>query len=389
MNSSDRLRLGVTALLARPTRTALSTLGIALGIAALVGVLGLSESSRAELNAQLDKLGTNLLSVESTQSGIDGSSPSLPETAPAMIRRIPTVDSATAIRNIPIAKVQKNERIPPYVTGGLQAAAADRNLLKVLGAELHAGHWLDAVGSKYPTVVLGSDAAERLAATVGQRVWIEGHWFSVVGVLEPITLAPSLDAVAFVGLEIAHDYFGNTLPPTTVFTRVQESELEATRQLLGIAANPAAPTDVAVSRPSDALAAKAAADKSLTALTLGLGAVALIVGAVGIANVMVISVLERRREIGVRRALGATRLDIGSQFLSESVLLSLIGGLAGVMIGLALTVIWSLHQGRMLVVPWVPISMGLACSLLIGSVVGLYPAMRAASVPPTEALRAA
>lgn len=386
MNAADRLRLGAHGLVSRRTRTALSALGIALGITALVGVLGMAESSRADLNAQLKRLGTNLLTVTPGQSMMSDQA-TLPDSAPEMIRRVPTVESASAVRKVPDVTVRKSDLIPTYKTGGLNVAAADLDLLRTVGATLASGRWLDAATSQYPATVLGSTAARRLDAAVGQRVWLDGQWFAVVGVLEPSALAPDLNEQALIGTGIATKLYGDDLPPTTVFTRVQESELEATRALLGRTANPSTPSEVMVSRPSDALEAQAAADKSLTTLTLGLGAVALLVGAVGIANVMVISVLERRREIGVRRALGATRFNIGSQFLTESVLLSLLGGLVGVVLGLGLTLAWSVRQGWLLVVPWMPVGLGLGCSLLIGSIVGLYPAMRAASVPPTEALR--
>ena len=243
-----------------------------------------------------------------------------------------------------------------------------------VSAELREGRWLDAATGAYPAVVLGSTTARRLAVGAldeGVRVWLGDQWFAVVGVLEPVVLAPELDETALIGLGVAAKLFGDDLPPTTVYTRVDPDQVVATRALLGRTANPSAPTEVDVSRPSDALEAQAAADESLTTLTLGLGAVALLVGAVGIANVMVISVLERRREIGVRRALGATRSGIGSQFLTESVPLSLLGGVS---VGC-----WAwlaprrsrCTRGGASVPPWQPVLAGLACSLLVGTVVGL------------------
>ena len=269
--------------------------------------------------------------------------------------------------------------------------AVGSGLATAVSAELREGRWLDAATADYPAVVLGSTTARRLAIGSldrGVRVWIDDQWFAVVGVLEPVVLAPELDETALVGQAVAAKLWGDDLPPTTVYTRVDPDQVTATRALLGRTANPSSPTAVDVSRPSDALEAQATADESLTTLTLGLGAVALLVGAVGIANVMVISVLERRREIGVRRALGATRAGIGSQFLTESVLLSLLGGLIGGVLGVGLTTAFAVHEGWGVVLPWQPVVAGLGCSLLVGTVVGLYPALRAASVPPTEALRA-
>lgn len=386
MRAADRLRVSSRGLSSRRTRTALSALGIALGITALVGMLGLTQSSKADLNAQLRALGTNMLTIAPGQA-LAGGPATLPEQAPGMVRRVPTVQAASAVRQIPGVTVRKSDLIPNSVTSGLNAATAETNLLETVGAQLASGRWLSGANGDYPAVVLGATAARRLAATTGERIWLDGQWFAIVGVLKAAALAPQLDELALMGEGIAHRLYGDKLTPTLIFTRIDESQLEATRQLLARTANPAEPTAVAVSRPSDALAAQAIVDQSLTTLTLGLGAVALLVGAVGIANVMVISVIERRREIGVRRALGATRSDIAGQFLTESVLLSLLGGLVGVVLGLLVTVGWSINQHWLLVIPWGPIGLGLGCALVIGSVAGLYPALRAASVPPTEALR--
>jgi putative ABC transport system permease protein len=392
--AADRLRLGALGLTSRKGRAALSALGVAIGITAMVAVLGLSESSRADLDAQLDALGTNLLVVEPGQD-MRGDDATLPDTSVEMIARVPTVESAAAAYAVD-ASVRKSDRVPTAQTSGISVAAAGPGLDTAVSAELRDGRWLDTATADYPAVVLGATAARRLAIgslDEGVRVWIDGpsnngEWFAVVGVLEPVVLAPALDETALIGVPVAQKLYGDDLPPTTVYTRVDTDQVAATRALLGRTANPSAPSEVSVSRPSDALEAQAAADESLTTLTLGLGAVALLVGAVGIANVMVISVLERRREIGVRRALGATRAGIGSQFLTESVLLSLLGGLVGGVLGVALTTAFAVHQDWGVVLPWEPVLAGLGCSLLVGTVVGLYPALRAASVPPTEALRA-
>ena len=388
MAVADRVRLGTLGLRARKGRTMLSALGIAIGITALVGVLGLSESSRADLNAQLDALGTNMLRVEPGQE-LGGADASLPEKAVSMVSRVPTVQDAAATYGVN-ASVRKNDRIPAAQTGGLSVAASDLNLAATVASVVREGRWLDQGLTRVPAVVLGSTAARRLGISsvdAGVRVWIDRQWFAVVGILDPVVLAPELDEMALIGKVVARLVFGDDVPPTTVYSRVDPDQVGATREILARTVNPAAPNEVAVSRPSDALAAQATADQSFTALALGLGAVALLVGGVGIANVMVISVLERRREIGVRRALGATRSAIGGQFLSESMILSLLGGMLGAALGVGLTALFAARQGWTVVVPWAPVLGGLGCSLAIGTLVGLYPALRAASVPPTEALR--
>ncbi|WP_028050407.1 ABC transporter permease [Cellulomonas sp. URHD0024] len=390
MAPSDRLRLGARGLTVRKGRTALSALGVAIGITALVGVLGLSESSRADLQAQLDSLGTNLLTVAPGQ-GLLGDDATLPDESVAMIARVPTVTSVAAVRKVD-ATVRRNDRVPESHTSGVGVVAVDLDLPSTVAATLAQGRWLDIATSRYPAVVLGSTAARRLAVGPldgGVDVWIDGRPYTVVGILDPVVLASELDEAAMIGTPVAHALFDGSLPASGVYVRVDPDQVVATRAVLGRTADPAAPDEVQVSRPSDALAAQDAANRSFTLLALGLGAVALLVGGVGIANVMVVSVLERRREIGVRRALGATRGSIGSQFLVESVLLSLLGGFAGAVLGVALTWAFAASQGWALTVPWRPVAAGLACALLVGSLVGLYPAMRAARVPPTEALRTA
>ncbi|GEK19779.1 ABC transporter permease [Cellulomonas xylanilytica] len=388
MSAADLLRLSARGLTVRPGRTALSALGIAIGITALVGVLGLAESSRADLRAQLDALGTNLLTVAPGQ-GLLGDEGTLPDESVAMIARVPTVVDASAVRAVD-ATVRRSDKVPESRTSGISVLATDLDLLDAVAATVREGRWLDAATQRYPAVVLGQTAARRLGVGPlddGVDVSLGGRPFSVIGVLDPVLLASELDEAALVGTAVAHTLVDDDLPPSAVYVRVDPDEVVATRTVLGRTADPASPDEVRVSRPSDALAAGAAADRSFTLLAVGLGAVALLVGGVGIANVMVVSVLERRREIGVRRALGAPRSSIGGQFLIESVLVSLLGGIAGVLLGVAVTWVFAARQGWAVAVPWLPVLAGLACSLAVGSLVGLYPALRAARVPPTEALR--
>lgn len=385
---ADRLRLGVHGLTVRPGRTALSALGVAIGVTALVAVLGLAESSRADLRAQLDALGTNLLTV-APGSGLLGEEGTLPDESVAMLRRVPTVEAASAVRAVD-ATVRRNDHVPEERTSGISVLAADLDLPDAVAATVREGRWLDAATHRYPAVVLGATAARRLAIGPldgGVEVMLGGVRFTVVGVLDPVVLAPELDEAALIGTPVADGLTDDDLPPSSVYVRVDPDHVAETRDVLGATANPAAADEVRVSRPSDALAAGAAADRSFTLLALGLGAVALLVGGVGIANVMVVAVLERRREIGVRRALGATRGSVRGQFLVESVLLSVLGGLTGVVLGLTVTWVFAAGQGWAPTVPWVPVTAGLACALVTGSVAGLYPALRAARVPPTEALR--
>ncbi len=386
--AADVLRVGGVGLRTRRLRAALSALGIAIGIAAMVAVLGISESSKSDLIATLDRLGTNLLRVAPGQT-ILGEDAELPEQAGPMISRVGPVEAVSAVETAD-ANVRRTNYIPEEETGGISVMAADPNLLTTLGATVRGGVYLDAATAGYPAVVLGSKAAERLGIdTPGVNVWLGERWFIVVGILDPVELAPDLDSAALVGLPIAKELFGAEGSATTIYVRANPDDLDDVRSVLGATANPEHPEEVDVSRPSDALEARAAAKTAFTSLFLGLGAVALLVGGVGIANVMVISVLERRSEIGLRRALGATKGHIRLQFLTESLILAGLGGTAGVVLGTLITVVYASNRGWDTVVPWyVPIG-GITAAVAIGAVAGIYPAMRAARLAPTEALRSA
>ncbi|MFC8825463.1 ABC transporter permease [Streptomyces sp. NPDC057137] len=369
-------------------RVFLSALGIAIGIAAMTGVAGISSSSRADLDAQLAALGTNLLTVAPGDS-LSGGTAELPVTAPAMISRIGPVEKVAATGTVDGAKVYRNDRVPAAESGGMVVQAARPKLPETVGARLADGVWFNAATERYPAVVLGSSAAERLGigeASPDVRVHLGGTWFTVIGILEPVALAPELDSAALVGWRAAATYLDFDGHPTTVYTRSADASVTAVRDVLAPTANPRNPNEVKVSRPSDALAARQATDKAFTGLLLGLGAVALLVGGVGVANTMVITVLERRGEIGLRRSLGATRGHVRTQFLVESLLLSALGGLAGVTLGIAVTTAYASTQDWNAVIPAWATAGGLGATLVIGAAAGLYPAIRASRLPPTEAL---
>jgi putative ABC transport system permease protein len=385
----DIMGVGSIGLRTRRLRAALSAVGVAIGIASMVAVLGISASSQADLLATIDRLGTNLLTVQAGQSFF-GDDVKVPQTAAVKLRYMQGVQNTTATYAVTGATLRRNALVDQNDTLGITVEATDVTLPKTLNASLSSGQFLSAAQARYPAVVLGAVAAQRLGITSvadSPQVYIGDTYYTVVGILGAVTLDSSVDRAALIGLPVAERLFGTAANPSTIYLRADDGALNGVRELIAPTANPEHPEEVQVSRPSDALQAKAAAKGAFTSLLLGLGAVALLVGGVGIANVMVISVLERRSEIGLRRALGATRRHISAQFLTESLLLAAMGGIAGAALGAVVTAAYASAQGQPVIVPAAAVGGGIAAALLIGVVAGFYPSVRAARLSPTEALR--
>ncbi|PZF57712.1 ABC transporter permease [Curtobacterium sp. MCSS17_008] len=388
VGAADLLRLGLFGLRTRPTRVVLSALGIAIGIAAMIAVVGISSSSKAKLDQVLDALGTNVLTATKAQGF--GESPPLPETAVDSARRQDDVLAAAGVGKVDKGYVYRNPFVSPLETKGIGTMAAWGDVPAVLGGGTASGRWLDTRPDAVDQVVLGAEAAASLGIDRVQpdtRVWMGGQWVQVVGILDSLQLAPDLDTQVFVPRGLA-ERLGFTGEPSAVYTRVDPARVHQARDVLARAIRPDQPGLVGVTNPSDALAAKNATDDSFTGLLVGIGGVALLVGGIGVANTMVVTVLERRAEVGVRRALGARRRNIRDQFLVESLLLSLLGGIAGVVIGVGVTAAFAIANGAPVAVPLWAVAGGLGSTVVIGGVSGIYPAARAARIPPTSALAA-
>ena len=395
---SDQVRVSVIGIRTRKLRASLSALGIAIGVAAIVAVLGLSSSSQAGLLSEIDRLGTNLLTATTGQT-FSGQAAKLPSEATARVGQLDAVEQVADVGTVSGTSVYRSPLIPSVTTNALQVKAASLNLLPVVATGVAQGSWLNAATATQPVAVLGATAARRLGldrVEPGTRIWLGGQWFAVAGILAPATLAQEIDTSVLVGYPAAQRFLGyvsivgdRTLPgpPSTLYVRANTAQVNAVHGVLAQTANPEAANEVDISRPSEALTARAAATGAFDSLFLGLGVVALVVGAVGVANIMIISVLERRSEIGLRRALGATRRQIRSQFLAEAVTLALLGGTVGVGAGVGATVVYAKLKNWAVVIPVEAWLGGIGSAILIGALAGLLPAIRAARLSPTEGLR--
>ena len=387
----DALSVGLMGMLGRRGRAMLTAIGISIGIAAMVAVVGISASSKANVLSVLDQLGTNYLTVTPGTSLGGGSAAQLPVASVGRLSLLDQVQAVSGTAKVDVT-VRRSDMVPATNTKGTVVLAANPNLLATLNGQLAQGHWLDAGLGGYPTVVLGKTAAQRQGVDLAngeQLVWLGDQWFAVVGVLEASPLAPELDSAALISTQVATEKFGYTGSPTTVYVRANPEDMDAVQQVAAATANPQSPAEVKVARPSDALEARAATDTAFTTLLLGLGGVALLVGGVGIANVMVISVLERRTEIGVRRALGATRRHVRTQFLVEALVQAGFGGVVGMVLGVVITVAYALSMNWPIDLPVEGLLGGVLAALAVGGLAGLYPASRAARLQPAEAVRPA
>jgi putative ABC transport system permease protein len=386
LRPQDLAGLASVGLRTRKLRAVLSALGIAIGVAAIVAVL--SQSSAAGLNAEISRLGTNLLTVTNGQTST-GQTAELPTTAPGMISELPGVTAVQYTGAVSSANAYRSPYIPSIDTNAIGVDASRLGLPGVVGTSIAQGTYLNASTENEPVAVLGYVAAQRLGIDriwPGEKIWVGGMWFYVTGILNSATLAPEIDSSVLIGFPAAEKYLGFDGHPSEIYLRANNSQVTSVDNLLAYQANPEDPGEVDVSQPSQALTAQADAAGAFDTLFLGLGAVALLVGAVGVANIMVISVLERRQEIGLRRALGATRGQIRIQFLSEAILLALAGGAVGVVLGTVSTAVYAHAKGWAIVIPPEAWAGGLGAAILIGALAGLLPAVRAARLSPTQAL---
>lgn len=382
----DLLAVGTLGLRTRRLRATLAALGVAVGIATVVLVTSIPASSQAALEERLTALGADVLRVDPVQGGAKPQA--LPPDSAAMLARVGPVTRTAVVANTH-AEVRSNA-LRPVADGALTALAVDGDLLAVVRGALADGVGLDQ--DPAPTAVLGSEAAARLGLErlPDRPVTLDvgGTPFRVVGVLAPTPLAVDLQTAVLVDWGDAVRWLGFDGRPTVAYVTVREDAVEQVRPVLAATLSPRSPGRVLVSRPSAVLDAKAASRDTFDGLFLGLAAVALLVGGIGVANTLFASVLERRRDIGLRRALGARRTSIGAQFMTEAMLLCLTGGAVGAGAGALTTAWWAGARGWPTVVPLGVVVGSVAAALVTGALAGIAPSVRAARLPPTVALAA-
>ncbi|MDR1151267.1 MAG: ABC transporter permease, partial [Bifidobacteriaceae bacterium] len=370
----------------RVVRALLSALGIAIGIATLVAMWGIPASQEAQLLADLDAQGANLITVYPGVNQKDNSPIPIPLTAPEMVSRIRPVQHLLTVRDMRDFNVFRNDKIPASQTGGITASIAEGDLLSTLNVAMANGRWFDKASEELPTVVLSDAAARRLRARAGSAIWGGNQWWAVIGVLEPMKLAQQLDSTVFLAPKVAGVLQPN-LPISAIYVASAPHKSGAVRAVMPQTVNPADPRGVQVSQLSDAYGAQELFAKFFLVLSLGMGGVALLVGGIGIANTMVVAVMERRGEVGLRRAMGARTGQIALQFVLEACVIGLGGGILGVGLGLYIVFCYTAVAQVIFAVPGWILAAGPALAIAIGAVAGLYPSLKAARQSPTEALR--
>lgn len=386
----DLLRTSWLGVASRPHRTALAALGVALGIASLTALTGAAASNQAQLLADLDRMGANLAVIRPAP-GPDEMPVPLPQFGPEMVQRVDGVADVGVFETTPEgAYVYRTDQVPQTQTQGINVAVARPDVFGAIEAELAAGRWFDEATRALPVTVLGSTAAQRLGGVrPGDRVWIGGQWYGVLGVLQSAGLAQAIDTAAILGDQWVRQEFegSDTGEISAMYVRAEPGRIGSITDTLATAASPGSPF-VTVEALTDLAAARTTADDSLSTLGLVLAGVALLIGAVGIANTMVVAVLERRGEIGLRRSLGARPGHIAAQFLTEAATLALIGAIVGLGLGAGTAAVLALVSDQPLVIPLGIVAASPLIAVLVGAAAGLYPALRAARCSPTLALRA-
>ncbi len=391
----DLLRVSLTGLFARKVRTLLLLLGPMIGVAAIIAAVGLTDSAKGDLKQKVNQLGTNLIEVAASSS-FGSKDPTLPADVVSRAQTVYTVTGVAQIRELSnIVVTPYKEAKDKYSAVPIPVVASDSSLLGVLKVQLISGRWLNGFDeqSVSRSAVIGIGLARQFSYLPGEvrTIELDGIRYGVVGVLSEVELEPSFDNAVFVSFKSAKADFVDTrddpIPANKLYVRSKEGAEKLTADALRVAINLGGPDEVTTDIKSEALQLAAQSDQQIKLIVVSMGILASIVGGVGIANVMSISVIQRSAEIGIRRALGHTRAIIASQFLLESLFIGLLGGICGVVLGILSIFVGSAIAGWVFVLaPWL-IPAGVALAMVISVIAGLYPSVRAAKLEPLETLR--
>ena len=388
----ELLGVAFAGLAARKVRTLLIMLGPTLGVAAIIGAVGLTDSAKGDLKAKLQELGTDLIVAEASSS-FDTETPKMPADAVDRALEVPTVEQVAAVSELAgIIVTPYEEAASVYETVPIPVLAADVELPSVLDVGMVTGRWLNEVDQEELTrgAVIGEGLANEVDVLPGETrsIRVGRYDYAVVGILEPVELDPALNNAVFVTFGSAEaDFDDEDQEPNKLYVRARPGTERETAEVLPIAISLGGSTEVAAKIPTDLLEAQSETDTTLQFIVAGMGLLALVVGAVGIANVMSISVIQRSSEIGIRRALGHRRSTVALQFLLEALGVGILGGLLGVAVGVA--AMWvgtTIADWTFILQPWLPWA-GLLGAVIVSIVAGIYPAMKAARLEPLETLR--
>ena len=389
----DLMRVALSGLAARKMRTVLLLLGPMIGVAAIIAAVGLTDSAKGDLKAKVAELGTNLVEV-SASSSFGQEAPTLPGDAIERALTVTTVQAVGSVRQLSNVLVSPyTEAREEFSTVPIPVLAADGRLPSVLEVDLVSGRWLDtfdeSAGAR--VAVIGQSLAREFSYLPGENRTIEldGRPFAVVGVLERVPLEPGFDNAVFVPFRTAGDDFldDDEVDPNKLYVRSSEGTEDLTARALSVAIGLGGPDEISAEIKSEALELAAQSDRQLQLIVVSMGLLAIVVGGLGIANVMSISVIQRSAEIGIRRALGHTRRIIALQFLLEAIAVGIVGGIFGVLLGMLAIFVGVSAAGWVFVMAGWLAPAGVALAVVISVLAGSYPAVRAARLEPLETLR--
>lgn len=388
----DLVRVAMTGLLARKIRTLLLLLGPMIGVAAIIAAVGLTDSAKGDLKAKVAELGTNLIEA-SASSSFGGQNPTLPEDVVERALTVTTVESVAPVVELSnIIVTPYEEAREKYETVPIPVVAVTPELPKVLEVPLVGGRWIndfdEQAGARSAVIGVGLAREFGVLPEELRTIDVGGYDYTVVGVLDSVQLEPGFDTAVFIPFSRAEsDFLDDDILPNKIYARVDPNRVDVSADALTTAISLGGPDEVKTDVKSEALELAAQSDRQLQLIVVSMGLLAIIVGGLGIANVMSISVIQRSAEIGIRRALGHTRRIIAIQFLLEAIVVGVIGGVFGVLLGMLSIFIGSSIAGWVFVMaPWLAPA-GIVLAITISVMAGLYPARRAARLEPLETLR--